>query len=166
MSRPSRRWKLIVSNRLMTSTSSAAAAPGAAGLGSSGNCSQAPWPNLLKRVTVPRRRMRYQSRLLTNLRHLVKVNIASPTGASPARRLGEAAPLDPFAEVFAHAFVAHHHLGASHRCSSGAPPLVKGVRGAHHLNKQLRPRPSELRYQALFAPSARPVSQGRPTHLS
>ena len=163
MSRPSRRLKLRVSNRRTTSTSSAAAARGAAAPGSSGNCSRGLWPSPWMRVTVPRRRMRYRSRPLTNLHHLARGNIASPTGAWPVHRLVEVAPLDPFAEVFAHAFVAHHHLGASRRCSSGGRPSAREVLTKHHPNKQPRPRPSELRYQARSAPFFQPVSPGHPT---
>ena len=163
MSRPSRRWKLIVSNRPTTSTSSAAAARGAAVPGSSGNCSRVLSPNLLKRVTVPRHRRTYQSRPLATTRRLMKGNTASPTGAWPTRRLGAVAPLDPFAEVSGHAFVAHHHLGASRRCSSAGRPSVKEVLTKPHLNKQPRPRPSELRYQAPFAPFFQLFFQEHPT---
>ena len=163
MSRPSRRWTRIVSNRPTTSTSSAAAARAAAGPGSSGNCSRVLSPNLLKLVTVPPHRRTYRSHPRAKKHHLRKANTASPTGAWPARRPGEVAPLDPVAEVSGHVVVAHRHLGASRRCSSGAPPSAKEVRGAHHPNKPPRPRPSGLRYQAPFAPFSPRVSRARPT---
>ena len=163
MSRPSRRLKLRVSNRRTTSTSSAAAAPGAAAPGSSGNCSRGPWPSPWMRVTVPPHRRTYRSRPPATTHHLRKGNIASPTGASPTRHLGEVAPLDPFAEVSGRAFVAHHHLGASRRCSSAGRPSARVAPVEHHRDTRPPPRPSELQYQAPFAPCAPPVSRARPT---